>query len=104
MRAVQRSSLPTTSMRSKPCTAPGIPGCSDCPPPRTLRGVSLQTVKMRRQREANLTNTTVQFVDTEGPPRPGPAALKIGPLPIGVYLAAALICALAAYLGQLPND
>ncbi|WIW50084.1 2-hydroxycarboxylate transporter family protein (plasmid) [Bradyrhizobium sp. 62B] len=32
------------------------------------------------------------------------ARLKIGPLPFGVYLAAALVCAAAVYLGKLPND
>ena len=32
------------------------------------------------------------------------AGLKIGPLPLGIYLAAALVCAAAVYSGKLPND
>jgi malate:Na+ symporter len=31
-------------------------------------------------------------------------AIKIGPLPIGVYLVAALVCSMAVYSGKLPND
>jgi malate:Na+ symporter len=31
-------------------------------------------------------------------------AIKIGPLPIGNYVAAALVCAAAIYYGKLPND
>lgn len=32
------------------------------------------------------------------------AGIKIGPLPIGVYLVAALVCGAAVYSGKLPND
>src|SRR5213079_1015080 len=32
------------------------------------------------------------------------AALRIGPLPIGIYLAAAFVCGVAVYSGKLPND
>ena len=34
----------------------------------------------------------------------GIAALRIGPLPIGIYLAAAFVCGVAVYSGKLPND
>lgn len=30
--------------------------------------------------------------------------LKIGPLPIGIYIVAALVCSAAVYTGKLPND
>ncbi|MHC2435126.1 2-hydroxycarboxylate transporter family protein [Bradyrhizobium sp. USDA 4451] len=32
------------------------------------------------------------------------AALKIGPLPIGIYVAAMAVCAAAVYFKKLPND
>jgi malate:Na+ symporter len=32
------------------------------------------------------------------------AGLRIGPLPIGIYVAAALVCGTAVYFGKLPND
>ncbi|RXH32733.1 2-hydroxycarboxylate transporter family protein [Bradyrhizobium zhanjiangense] len=52
------------------------------------------------------------MVDTTYRPAEAPGAvaathlarLKVGPLPIGIYVAAALVCAAAVYSGKLPND
>jgi len=52
-----------------------------------------------------LTDTIIKLADTARPARfSALATLKIGPLPIAVYLAAALVCAVAVYSGKLPND
>lgn len=52
------------------------------------------------------------MVDTTYRPAEAPGAvaathlarLQVGPLPIGIYVAAALVCAAAVYSGKLPND
>jgi len=52
-----------------------------------------------------LTDTTMKLDDAaQAAPSSTLAALRIGPLPITVYLAAALVCAAAIYTGKLPND
>ncbi|MGY4626297.1 2-hydroxycarboxylate transporter family protein [Bradyrhizobium sp. USDA 4486] len=52
-----------------------------------------------------MTDTTMKLDDAAQPaPSSALAALRIGPLPITVYVAAALVCAAAIYTGKLPND
>ncbi len=52
-----------------------------------------------------MADTTYRLADTgETTASAKVTGLKIGPLPIGIYVAAALVCAAAVYSGKLPND
>lgn len=52
-----------------------------------------------------MVDTTCQMIEpAKATASPGITAIRIGPLPISVYLAGGLICSAAIYSGKLPND